>query len=215
MQGDEPRLLLERILRSRRFREDEELSQSLVSIANQQGGGDAEALGIALRAYFANEGRHERLRAAVPSGQHRLFFYEAETEPGLSPLESFWQPHLGGSKSLLLHGLTEAGTVELDEMYAVLAIATWLQEQGGVLEVRPAPDVLPADVDVILTGAAATNPLVRDDEFRVYRMATAQGRVVTVIRDLDAARMATGEEAMALAASPFPEGFPAEFGLKF
>lgn len=55
-----------------------------------------------LQTYFDTEGRHERLRLAIPKGQYRVAFTErdaAEAErPGEAPdataLERFWRPYL-------------------------------------------------------------------------------------------------------------------------
>ncbi|MDX1981851.1 MAG: hypothetical protein SFV51_16390 [Bryobacteraceae bacterium] len=218
MQAEEPRLLLDRILRSRLFRGDGRLSQALIRLVQENVLEHEDELRAALRDYFENEGRRERLRAALPADQRTLYFYEAAAVVvECSAVERFWQPHLASGNNLLLHGVLESGGVELDEMYTVLCIATWLQEQGGKLEVRPAScEEAPADADIILTGSAATNPLVEEDGYSIRRRpAPSPGRVITVIRHLEAARIATDEEAMSQAGAPFPDGFPADFGLKF
>lgn len=217
MQAEEPRLLLDRILRSRLFRGDGRLSRALIRLVQENVLEHEGELRAALRDYFENEGRRERLRAALPADQRTLYFYEAAAVVESSAVERFWQPHLASGNNLLLHGVLESGAVELDEMYTVLCIATWLQEQGGKLEVRPAAadETLP-DADMILTGSAATNPLVEEDGYSIRRRpAPSPGRVITVIRHLEAARIATDEEAMSEAGAPFPDGFPADFGLKF
>ncbi len=199
MSSEEPALLIARILRSDAFRDDPELSQALHDAYRQQPNSALTApLRTALRAYFDQEGRLEPLRAGIPLQQDRLYFYAAPETAPQTGAEHFWAPHLTGEPSLLLHGevsLNGQRLVPMEEHYAALCLATWLQKRGGRLEMRPAADVdpLPPGVPLILTGNRETNPWVPEGPLNaIERIAPDETHgVITVIRTLAAALAST------------------------
>lgn len=200
MNSGEPGLLIARILRSEGFRGEPELGQALLdAFEREPNSALTDPLRAALRAYFEQDGRHEPMRAGIPLGQSRLYFYAApEERPRQDQAEQFWAPHLTGDLNLLLHGEVNADgrrLVPMEEHYAALCIATWLQKRGGRLEMRPAADVepLPAGVPLILIGNGETNPWVPEGPLNaIERIAPGETHgVITVIRTLAAALAST------------------------
>lgn len=255
----DPERVLQRILRSRYFAEDPELSRVLSYICDETQRGQQvmesdiakAALGISafnpatdhrvreamtelrgrLRAYFESEGQTEPLRLTIPRGEYRAFFFEAErSERGLrrvSALDGFWAPYLAmDASNVLVHSEidSEGGAmVPLDELYGILRLVTWFSEQGASLEVKTRESLEGTDlegVNLILTGSASTNPVLRrfvdpeDDRFAIYRLPGSETHgVVTVLGSFRAVQVATDGELMERAAAPFANGLPPEMGI--
>jgi hypothetical protein len=122
-----------------------------------------------LKLYFANEGRREPVRVAIPRGEVRAFFYEADPrqlaeaeEP--TALERFWGPYWGNQgRNLLVHGELPNEAMPIAEAYAATQIAVLFAHNGSGLQLRPVSEVTDTDLrmsNLIVIGSPETNPLL-------------------------------------------------------
>jgi len=128
----------------------------------------ADELREKLTRFFGTQGRNERLRVAVPKGEFRAFFYEADpsqVEEIPSALEMFWMPHWQSEeRSLLVHGALSADGMLIPEAYAAVQIALMFQQHSRSIELLPATSFtnnsLPS-AHCVLIGTPETNPMMK------------------------------------------------------
>jgi hypothetical protein len=186
-----------------------------------------------LKSYFRKEGRREQLRIAIPKGEFRAFFFEAdprqlaEAEPGA--LEQFWAPYWrSGVKNLLIHGeLPEEGML-IAEAYAAVQLAVLFEGKGSALRLQPASAFTESGVpegNLVLVGTPATNAMLGEfvrEPLEVAIMQRIWARdghgVVTILASPDpagilaAARFVTSEEVLERTAAASPMGeIPRDF----
>lgn len=140
-----------------------------------------------LKEYFANEGRAERLRLAIPKGELRAFFYEAdpeliaqaEAEP--TAMQRFWEPYWTTTEEcLLLHGQTSDSEMLIPEAYIAVQIALLFEKNSAPVTLHPARAFENGhwgNRHLILTGTPQTNPLLAR-----FTKEELQGPVVQRIR---------------------------------
>ncbi len=186
-----------------------------------------------LKAYFRGEGRREPLRVALPKGEFRAFFYEAdprqlaEAEPGA--LEQFWAPYWrSGGTNLLIHGeLPEEGML-IAEAYAAVQLAVLFEGKGSALRLQPASAFAESGVpegNLVLVGTPGTNAMLAEfvraplEAAIMQRIWAGDGHgVVTILASpepagiLAAARFVTSEEVLERTAAASPTGeIPRDF----
>lgn len=215
---DSPQALLGRIVSSAAFRESNGHAELLQFVCEQtQAGQDLREhdIGVALfgmepgydvaeqpvvsstmeetrqwlKKYFATEGKREMLRLAVPKGEFRAFFYEADpaqlataaNEP--TALERFWMPYFSNRRAnVLLHGALDEDSMPIPEAYAAVQIALLFERNKARLQMAPASAGIPDGANVILLGTPETNPSVGAVECGVVeRKVTEQSEVITIL----------------------------------
>jgi hypothetical protein len=186
---------------------------------------------VGLRNYFANDGKGEPLRLAIPAGEYRAYFYEARPEelasaqaPAQSAFERFWEPHFQPrAKNMLIHGEVE-GRMPVAEAHAVSKLAALFAKSGISLQIHSAvnlPDLDPAGLCLILTGTFANNRVLAEHMNEAPAGATVRRlSTVTIVTGpdaasvLDATRFVTEEQWLNRKAASFSAtGFPDEFDL--
>ncbi|MBV6434255.1 MAG: hypothetical protein IANPNBLG_04500 [Bryobacteraceae bacterium] len=193
----------------------------------------AEEVREKLKAYFRGEGRREPLRVALPKGEFRAFFYEADprqiAEAAPGALDQFWAPYWrSGVTNLLIHGELEGEGMLIAEAYAAVQLAVLFEGRGAALRLQPASAFAESGVpegNLVLVGTPATNAMlagfVREplEGAILQRIWARDGHgVVTILASpepagiLPAARFVTSEEVLeeAAAASPLGE-IPKDF----
>ncbi|HUQ93449.1 MAG TPA: hypothetical protein VM120_17335 [Bryobacteraceae bacterium] len=123
-----------------------------------------------LKTFFQKEGRREQLRMAIPRGEFRAFFYEAdprqlaqaEEEP--STLEKFWAPYWsGGMRNLLIHGELPGDAMLIPEAYAAVQLGILFEKNGSSLEMFPAGAFLQASIppaNLVMIGTLQSNAVM-------------------------------------------------------
>lgn len=218
VRDDSPQALLARVVSSTAFRESNGHAELLQFVCEQtQAGQDLREhdIGVALfglepgydvaeqplvsstmeetrqwlKKYFATEGRRELLRLAVPKGEYRAFFYEADpaqlaavaNEP--TALERLWMPYFSNRRAnVLLHGALDEDSMLIPEAYAAVQLALLFERHKARLQMVPASTGIPDGANVILLGTPETNPAVGPVECGVVeRRVTEQGQVITIL----------------------------------
>lgn len=186
-----------------------------------------------LATFFRTQGRSEMLRIAIPKGEFRAFFYEADpsqVQEVPSALEMFWEPYWeGDGRNMLLHGTISADSMLIPEAYAATQIALLFQERSFSIQIAPATsfegELPPADY--VLIGTPDTNPLVKRwlekpiETAVLKRISAEKGRgAITIIAApepgaiMNASRFATTEALMErLIEQTGLETFPPDFVL--
>lgn len=192
-----------------------------------------EELREKLKAYFRGEGRREMLRVALPKGEFRAFFYEAdprllaEVEPGA--LEQFWAPYWrSGVVNLLIHGELPQEGMLIAEAYAAVQLALLFEAKGSALRLQPASAFAESrapEGNLVLVGTPRTNAMLGEfvrqplEAAIMQRIWARDGRgVVTILASpepagiLAAARFVTSEEVLERTAAASPAGeIPRDF----
>lgn len=154
-----------------------------------------------LKTYFAGEGKRELLRVAVPKGEFRAFFYEADpaqlAAAGNEPtaLERFWMPYfLNQRTNYLIHGAQDEDTMLIPEAYAVVQLALLFERHQASLQMIPSGVEVPAGANAILTGTPVSNALIARYASGVVESGVME-RIVTEDRQV-----------ITILAAPAPEG---------
>jgi hypothetical protein len=137
-------------------------------VENPMVGRTCDELREKLKHFFQTQGRNEMLRIAIPKGEFRAFFYEADpsqVQEVPTALEMFWEPYWqGDGRNLLVHGCVDAQSMLIPEAYAAVQVALLFQQRSSSIELMPAnslpEDSLPA-ADYVLIGTPDSNPLVK------------------------------------------------------
>ncbi len=147
-----------------------------------------------LKSYFTGEGKRELLRVAIPKGEFRAFFYEADpgqlaeaaNEP--SALERFWLPYFSNQRpNILVHGALDQDSMLIPESYAAVQLALLFERHHARLQLLPAAADLPEHAHLILTGTPAVNPAIAGYAAGpvecpvLERTVTDQGNFVTIL----------------------------------
>lgn len=185
-----------------------------------------------LKAYFAGEGKRELLRLAVPKGEFRAFFYEADptqlaaaaNEP--SALERFWMPYFTNQRpNLLLHGALDEDSMLIPEAYAAVQLALLFERHQAHLQLIPATADPPPNANLILTGTPQTNLAIAAyaegpiETTILERTSTSQGQIVTILAApqpegiLPAAKFAVSEDLLESALRQTGPEWPPHFRL--
>ncbi|MBL8217889.1 MAG: hypothetical protein JNL62_01600 [Bryobacterales bacterium] len=185
-----------------------------------------------LKAYFAGEGKREPLRLAIPKGEFRAFFYEADpaqlaaaaNEP--SALDRFWMPYFTNQRpNILLHGALDEDSMLIPEAYAAVQLALLFERNQAHLELIPATTAISANANLILIGTPHSNPAIAPhaagpiETTILERSSTEQGQIVTILASpqpegiLPAARFAVSAELLESALRQTGPEWPPHFRL--